>query len=127
MKLWIFGTVQYWRPQWTTKRGLHFLWQKLVHGFSDDETWDLGYTIAKFALPRLKRFREIEAGHPACYTEEQWFTMIDTMIYALDAVIKDGEGNLYSDCQISEDYQKIDRKVQEGLRLLGKNFRGLWW
>lgn len=127
MKLWIFGTIECWRPDWTTKRGLLFLWQRFTRGFSDDETWSLDYTVAKFTLPRLRRLRELEFGHPACYTEKQWCRMVDTMIYALDAVIKDVEGKLYSDCQKPEDYRKIDQKVQEGLALFGRNFRGLWW
>lgn len=127
MKLWIFGTIEYWRPQWTTKRGLLFLWQKLTRGFSDDETWALDYTIAKFTLPRLKLLREMEFGHPSCYTQEQWWGMVDTMIYAMEAVIKDSKGDLYNDCREPEDYQKIGRKMQEGLSLFGRNFRGLWW
>lgn len=127
MKIWIFGSVQYWRPSWMSKRGLRFLWQKLTRGFSDDETWALDYTVAKFTLPRLKLLREIEPGHPGCYTQEQWWTMVDTMIYAMEAIIKNGQGTLYDDCQDSEDYQKIDRKIQEGLSLFGRNFRRLWW
>lgn len=127
MKLWIFGTIRYHRPDWTTKRGLHFLWQKLTKGFSDKETWSLDYTIAKFSLPRLKRLREIESGHPACYTNEQWWGMVDQMIWSLEAIIKDFEGNLYDGCLEPEDYRKIDRRMQEGLVLFGRNFRGLWW
>lgn len=113
--------------EWLTKRGLFFLWQKITRGFSDDETWALDNTIAKFTLPRIKRLRELEIGHPGCYTKEQWDGMVDRMIYAMEAVIKDGKGELYSDCREPEDYRKIDRKVQEGLVLFGRNFRGLWW
>ncbi len=127
MKFWIFGSIQYYRPGWTTKRGLCFLWQKLTRGFSDDATWSLDRTIAKFTVPRLKRLRELECGHPGCYTEEQWDGMVDRMIWSLEAVIKDGEGKLYEDCKTSEDYRKIDCRMQEGLVLFGRNFQGLWW
>ena len=126
MKLWIFGTIEYYRPKWCSKRGFRFLWQKLTRGFSDDALWSLDYTIAKFALPRLKEFHLWEHPHPGCYTPEQWSAIVDKMIYAMEAVVKDGEGTLYEDCHEFEDYQQVDRKIREGLTLFGRNFRRLW-
>lgn len=126
MKLWIFGSIQYYRPSWCSKRGLRFLWQKTTRGFSDDEIWALYLTMAIFILPRLKRLREMEFGHPGCYTEKQWWGMVDKMIWSFEAIIKDEKGELYpSNCSPGE-YRAIDCKMQEGLKLFGKNFTGLW-
>lgn len=135
MKLWIFGSVQYYRPVWTTKRGLRFLWQKLTRGFSDDHVWCLDYTIAKFSLPRLRRLREWESGSPGCYTHEQWWGMVDKMIWSMNEIVTNEgsypeeeppnfseEGMIESDCKRRIYYQKL----HEGLVLFGRNFRGLW-
>ena len=136
MKLWIFGSIQYWRPNWTTKRGLRFLWQKITKGFSDDETWGLDYKIAKFVLPRLKRLREIESGFPGCYDHEQWWGMVDRMIWSMNEIVEhDGRypeeepPNFSEEGMIESDRKRriYDQKLQEGLVLFGRNFRGLWW
>ena len=127
MKIWIFGEINYWRPLWASKRGLRFIWQKLTRGFSDDATWSLDTTMAKFIAPRLKRLREIESGHPACYTDKQWWRMVDQMIYSMEAVANQWDDKNEELSQSPEDREKIDEKVQEGLVLFGRNFRGLWW
>ena len=44
------------------KRYWKFLWQRWTRGFDDSETWSLYDTIARFILPRLKRFKEIADG-----------------------------------------------------------------
>ena len=43
-------------------------YQKIRYGVSDDDVYSLGYTIALFALPRLKYFKEKgKAGIPVCF------------------------------------------------------------
>lgn len=131
MKLWIFGSFQYWRPEWTTKRGLLFLWQKLTRGFSDDEVWGLYHGIAKYSLPRLKRLREMEFGHPGCYTAEQWWGMVDRMIWSMNEIVENEGWYQEPEPPIPWDEEqkerkKHDAKLQEGLTLFGRNFQGLW-
>jgi hypothetical protein len=44
------------------RRRLRHVWQWLW--WSDRQLWSLDVTVAGFALPRLRRFREVNAGHP---------------------------------------------------------------
>ena len=45
-----------------SRRFWRHLYQRIIRGFDDGETWSLDYNIIKFTLPRLKRFREIVDG-----------------------------------------------------------------
>lgn len=126
MKLWIFGSVKYYRPSWCSKRGLRFLWQKITRGFSDDEIWNLDFTMAKFILPRLKRLREMGCGHPGCYTDKQWWNIVDKMIWSFEFIITENDSERYPDNCSHGQRRAIDCKVQEGLKFFGKNFMALW-
>jgi hypothetical protein len=44
-------------------RWLKFWWQRRTRGWDDSVTWNLDTTIARFALPRLRRFRELPHGY----------------------------------------------------------------
>ena len=128
MKLWIFGSIQYWRPDWASWRGMRFLWQKITRGFSDSDTWALDYTIAKFVLPRLKCLRKMGFGHPACYEHKQWWGMVDRMIWSMEQIAKgDGGSFIHQDGLTDEEVTAYYNRLQEGLTLFGRNFRGLWW
>jgi hypothetical protein len=95
-------------------------WQRRTRGWDDSDTWSLDYTIAKFALPRLIRFKELNNGYPGDFaTPEAWDEAIDKMIYSLQACIKHNEGN---DIDIAD-----WPRVKEGLELFGKHFMALWW
>jgi len=41
------------------------LLQRLTRGWDDSDTWSLDVSVAKFLLPRLKRYRELRQGVPA--------------------------------------------------------------
>lgn len=99
------------------KRKVKFFWQRLTRGWDDSVTWNLDWQIATFVLPRLRRFREVTIAYPPEITFEEWQSIIDKMIFALEWHSKDT-----IDRDI-EDYSK----VQEGMELFGKYFGGLWW
>lgn len=112
------------------KRKIKFLYQRLTRGWSDDETWNLDYTIAKFALPRLKRFKELHSGYPNGMTEEEWGLIIDKMIKSLELIIEDMETvgvlkNVFGD-ELYDAIRKKDEEILEGLDLFFKYFRHLW-
>lgn len=75
-------------------------------------------TITKFVLPRLRRFKEVEAGYPGGLTESKWDAMLDKMIYAFET---------FEDHWDKELTPKEWRKIHEGFRLFGKWFMDLWW
>ena len=101
------------------KREPEFKQQRIERGFDDSETWSLDFTIAKFVLPRLKRFKEVNNGYPEELGEEGWDKVIDEMIETFELMIKDREGDILE----NKEYEKI----QHGLKLFGHWFQALWW
>ena len=102
------------------KRRFRFLWQRLTRGWSDDDTWNLDIPIAKFILPRLRRFKELNNGYPSDMTETEWDEKIDQMIEAFDLLIKTYDGDV-------DETVETDEKIDTGLKLFGEKLRNLWW
>lgn len=101
------------------KRSSKLWWQRKTRGWDDSDTWSLDHTIAKFALPRLKKFKELNIGYPNDMTWEEWNVILDEMYYALECV---------ASLEFTEDEGKIDwNRVETGLQYFGKYFRDLWW
>ena len=99
-------------------RSWRYFWQRRIRGWDDSETWGLSGIIAKFTLPRLKRFKELNIGYPWPLTSEEWDAELDDMIYALEICVQ-------------EHTELVDEadwfRVQHGLELFGVRFRDLWW
>ena len=99
-------------------RPFRILWQRIIRGWDDSDTWSLDIPIARFVLPRLRRFKELNNGYPPLLTEKTWDETIDKMIVAMELVVKNDEDVL----------TKHDWEVMaEGLRLFGENMAHLWW
>lgn len=107
---------------------------------SKDDTFSLDYTLALVIAPALKKYKEISGDiiiWPDFYPENYWgnehnYTkaqrkkfakiaqketkiMLDKMIYAFEQIVKD------------DAHSMNDPKIQEGLDLFAKHYRGLWW
>lgn len=105
-------------PKSETKLSLRdkrLLKQAISKGWSDDETWSLRDNIAKFVLPRLKRYREIDAVYPVGLENKEWNDIVDKMIRAFE-IIK-------SDKITDKNYEE----VKDGLELFSTYFLCLWW
>lgn len=87
---------------------IKFLWQRLTRGWDDSDLWSLDYTIAKFALPRLREFKLQAMGHPSSLTEEEWNMILDKMIWSMEYVQKELDG---SDRYLPEELRVTDREV----------------
>ena len=124
-------------------RGLRhkFKKQRLERGFDNTELWNLDYTLAEFLLPRLKAFREQTFGCPGCFVDDyepyedgmdKWYAILDEMIWALETYIKceDSDfkynGKSYYD-MTREEMIALDEKINNGLNLISKYWRCLWW
>jgi hypothetical protein len=105
------------------KRKIKFFIQRWTRGWDDSETWGLDSTIAKFTLPRLKRFKELKDGIPMGFTEKSWNETLDKMIFALGLCLD--EDRWFEGAK--EEQEALAARVQEGLELFGKYFRSLWW
>jgi len=106
--------------------------QRRTRGFDDSEVWNLDCSLARYILPRLKRFKKITHGHPSSLESfEAWKEILDKMILSFQ-LIKDGSKILLSDKEeiTLEEYIKYEEereaKIQEGIDLFAKYFRGLW-
>lgn len=113
-------------------------WQLIARPghWSDKDIWSLDYTIAKFALPRIKRLKEVTHGYPSCFSEpEEWDKVLDEMIFAMDFIANCKEDDYYPDLKdmkrdiSKEEWQPLrdaQTRTQNGLDLFGKHFRNLW-
>lgn len=103
--------------------------QRLERGFDDTEVWNLDYTFAKFVLPRLKRFKEVNQGYPATMTYEEWDECLDRMIYAFENI--DYDDKSYDGIEWfnmpQEARDAVVEKVNEGLDLFRRHYFSLWW
>lgn len=105
-------------------RPMRFVAQRLTKGWDDSDTWSLDLTIAEFVLPRLKRFKEVNNGYPGNMTAAQWDEILDKMIYAMEMIACDDI--TYNKADV-EEIKDIGNRVDEGCRLFGEYFQGLWW
>lgn len=105
----------------------------------EKDTHNLDYHIAKYTLPRLKKFKEVSKTYNSEHeSPEAWDKTLDKMIYSLEFIVKNldsGADDLFDSYHRKEigreEYLKIcneeSAKIQEGLELFGKYFRSLWW
>lgn len=103
-------------------RRIRFWLQRRVRKFSDDELWSLDVTIAKFILPRLRRFKQKNDSHPSTLSEKEWNKKLDEMIYSFSYYAR-GEQRQYENTEESKSEQK---QAIHGLRMFAQWYGHLW-
>ncbi|MCK9596587.1 hypothetical protein M0R19_05345 [Candidatus Pacearchaeota archaeon] len=98
------------------KREKKFSKQRKTIGFDDSETWNLDLTIARFVLPRLKRFKEVTIAYPGSMTSEEWDEVLNKIICSFEILVSNGGIDL-------ENFETY----REGMELFYKCFQYLWW
>lgn len=93
--------------------------QRLKRGFDDSETWDFRYTVAKFILPRLKRYYKL--ADKMLVLSDKGRKDIKLAIKAFETIIyvEDEAGRFMKDKEV-----KI---INKGLKAFGKVYLSLWW
>lgn len=114
------------------------------------ETWSLDVNLAKYIIPRLKKFKKLNNGYPGIgemNTPEKWDEALDKMIQAFEYVIDldeywiDDPKYDYTDIMFGKNkefYEKIKENkitedirrlaaIDEGLQLFAKYYMSLWW
>jgi hypothetical protein len=150
--IWVYPINIIFSPKLNIRR-IKFLYQRITRGWDDSQTWNLDYEIAKFIVPRLKRFKEITIGVPCNLpsfnidqrsedadkkAEKEWDDILDKMIKGFEWLLKEDDWvfDSYSDPSLTdkakyEEYKKRQRLVQkevtEGLNLFKIYYRNLWW
>lgn len=97
-------------------RPIRFFFQRMIRGFDDSETWSLDATIAKFTLPRLRRFKQVTIAHPDNLSMEEWQKILDEIEWYLDMVTK----NYMIDPSEEE-------RLEKAHKLWADYFSALWW
>lgn len=120
--------ISFYRPRIFTRKFWRHWKQRRKQGFLDEETYNLYNPIAKFVLPRLRCFRKHAFGEPP----SDWCQIVDKMIWSMNEIVEHDGWWQPPESPISCDEEEKERKkyyakLQEGLTLFGKNFRGLWW
>ena len=100
--------------------------KKGLSKIKDEELWGLDVTLAKYILPRLKKFKEKNTmSHPVSFgNKEEWHSVIDKMIYSFDYVLKHDLGKL--DKLSTKDKKEYHERYKEGMDLFAKHFMDLW-
>ena len=129
------------RKKWLKQRGLYV---------NPKETWSLDVNLAKYIIPRLKKFKELNNGYPGIGemdTPEKWDEALDKMIQAFEYVIDldeywiDDPRYDYTDVMFGDDkelYESIVENkrmedirrlvaINDGLQLFAKYYMNLWW
>ena len=110
------------RKKWLKQRGLYV---------NPKETWSLDITFAKYIIPRLKKFKELNNGYPGIEevnTPEKWDEALDKMIQAFEYVANEFDwwvDNPKYDCFDEEKRRQV--VINEGLQLFAKYYMNLWW
>jgi hypothetical protein len=117
------------------------------------DTWSMDSTLTKIILPMLKQLKEQKQGSPHVEDEDvpeylrshmaqpkehewdtddlwhmRWEWVINEMVFAFEKLNEDDwEAEFYTNKQWNkEGYDKINERIQNGLTLFGKYYRGLW-
>ena len=88
--------------------------QRISRGFDDSETWALANTIAKFIIPRLKRFIEISNDHFIRSTHDY-----ELFLRSLELINRDNGSWIFTESEENE--------LEKGLKLFPEIFQTLWW
>lgn len=117
-------------------------YQKLTKGYSDEDTWALDISFAKWILPRLKRYKEcvIDIGSVPCVLctgsddsdeahsklQIEWINIIDRMIEGFELI----ENHFYTTIFRSDEAELKEiqtNKVNDALELFKTYLGHLWW
>lgn len=126
-------------------------WLKKQNSYvNPKETWRLDVNLAKYIIPRLKKFKELNNGYPGdeeMDTPEKLDDALDKMIQAFEYVINldnywlDDPRYDYTNVAFGDDKELYERvmknkiaedirrlaAIKEGLQLFAKYYMSLWW
>lgn len=125
-------------------------YERIRYGFKLEEAWDFRSHHANYCIPRLQELKSKLHGHPAHLTHDEWVEILEKIIWAFENVDNSPEPT-YSEnfdhrwlrtdnTDGSVSFQSMNKtgtidfspvtehtkKVDEGLELFAKYYRGLW-
>lgn len=118
------------RKKWMKKHGTYV---------NPRECWNLDYTIARFALPRLKVYKKDCNCYPGkgdADTPEKWDEILNKMIMAFEYVLEDDywwrndpryKMIDFKDENFVTEVKRRQLVIKDGLELFAKYLQDLWW
>lgn len=127
------------------------LFQRIIRGFDDRDTWDLDITVAKFMYPRLKRFKKVKNTYHSlegCCIEEwdkkkeleaikAWDKALDEMLWYLkETYTCEDERAIFDSYELgdtdnrekkSKELDEYYKKMKKAQQLLFDNWNHLGW
>ena len=99
--------------------------KKGLSKIQNKELWDLDYTLIKFILPRLEKFKKVnQMSYPKnCDSLEDWHKIIDKMIWSFQFAFDVIQYNYSTEYRTSE-YNW--NKYYEGMDLFKEYLMDLW-
>ena len=101
---------------------IKYKFQRLTRGYSDDEVWNLDYSLCKWLLPRLKKLNETRHGFFNGKSQKETNKIFKDMISALEFFCSEGNSPWLTGKKHQRDYVKH----LKGLELIGKHWQSLW-
>ena len=109
---WIIVDESYYRVKWFIQRG--------YRGYADCDAWGLDYYLAGWMPSALKRLEDNKIGHPCGMTQKGWKTRLRIMREGFEAA------KAINDIPTKEQYQKLKRRLDKGLKLFAEHYLSLW-
>lgn len=109
--------------------------QEVKIHIDDWDVYSVDYSLSLIIYPILVKLRNINKGHPARLTEQEWNDILDKMIYAFEIKSKCFDSfdacealcdDLYSE-PCTKCMDETEEKMKQGFELFGKYYGDLWW
>lgn len=105
------------------KRHHQFREERLKYGFDQTEIWDIPSALARFLLPRLKRFQEQQSKRCSSGPDCQGCADLKQIIVAFELIEKDEPGIRFGKVESATENAKL---VEKGLDLFRQQLFSFW-
>lgn len=120
-------TYRLWYKITNIKDEIKWAWQRVFTGYDVTASWGLDNYLTDIALPVLKGYRsgDNKSGIPSMVcrkneslkkSQKRWNGILDKMILSFEHIKKD----------VLIPGKKVEKEIQDGLKLFAKYFRTLW-
>jgi hypothetical protein len=141
---------------------IYWFFQRGFRGYSDRDTWSFAHYLSKVIRDGLLKLKKDKIGYPCSVLDKNyldrdltaeeeadaiasWNTILDTIIYSFDMIVKEEEGSViywYEGCEKSRERLKTSyaeiykdtkflteeeqKKIEIGKQLFIKHFHDFW-
>jgi len=139
--------VKWFYEDWISPRTWYYRYLRIHRwikwGFDPYDIWSIDHSLSKWAIPRIKKLKEIKHGIPVCVDfdmellvayESERGALVETgekrseMLwdFVLDKMVEAFELTIEGDWEKSGGHKEHYKKIQKGMRFFGKYFNNLW-